>query len=75
MKTKISINQLIFAVSLILIPLITYVVATTLYIVWEMNKVLNPMGFYMPSIVFIVITWAAMVGLLVLVMVKTKQSK
>lgn len=75
MKTKITINQLIFAISLILVPLITYVAATTLYIVWEMNRMLNPMGFYMPSIVFIVITWAAMVGLLVLVMVKVRQSR
>ena len=72
MKTKITINQLIFAVSLILVPLITYVAATTLYIVWEINRMLNPMSFYMPSIVFIAITWAAMVGLLVLVMVKSK---
>ena len=75
MKTKISINQLIFAVSLIIVPLITYVAATTIYIVWEINRMLNPMGFYMPSIVFIVITWVAMVGLLVLVMVKVRKSK
>lgn len=75
MKTKLTINKLIFAVSLILVPLITYVAAVTLYMVWVMDRMLNPMGFYMPSIVFIVITWAMMVGLLTLVMVKVRQSK
>lgn len=75
MKTKVSINQLIFAVSLILIPLITYVAATTAYIVWTMSRMVDPIGSYMTSIVFIVITWSMMVGLLVLVMVKTRQSK
>ena len=72
METKLTMNQLIFVVSLILVPLITYVAAVTLYMVWVMDRMLNPMGFYMPSIVFIVITWAMMVGLLVLVMVKVK---
>ena len=75
METKRTIDQLIFVVSLILVPLITYVAAVTLYIVWVMDRMLNPMGFYMPSIVFIVITWAMMVGLLVLVMVKVRPSK
>jgi hypothetical protein len=75
METKRTIDQLIFVISLILVPLITYVAAVTLYIVWVMDRMLNPMGFYMPSIVFIVITWAMMVGLLVLVMVKVRQSK
>lgn len=75
MKTKLTINKLIFAVSLILVPLITYVAAVTLYMVWMMDRMLNPMGFYMPSIVFIVITWAMMVGMLTLVMVKVRQRK
>ena len=75
MKTKVTINQLIFAVSLLLIPLITYVAATTAYIVWSMSRMINPTGSYMTSIVFVVITWAMMVGLLVLVMVKVRQSK
>ena len=75
MKTKLSIDQLIFAVSLILIPLITYVAYVTIYIVWQMNRIINPMGFFMPSIVFIVVTWVLMVGLLVLVMVKVRRSK
>jgi hypothetical protein len=75
MKTKLTINKLIFAVSLIIVPLITYVAAVTLYMVWMMDRMLNPMGFYMPSIVFIVITWAMMVGLLTLVMVKVRQRR
>ena len=75
MKNKVTINQLIFAVSLLLIPMITYVAATTAYIVWTMSRMIDPIGSYMTSIVFIVITWAMMVGLLVLVMVKTRQSK
>ena len=75
MKTKLTINKLIFAVSLTIVPLITYVAAVTLYMVWMMDRMLNPMGFYMPSIVFIVITWAMMVGLLTLVMVKVRQRR
>ena len=75
MKTRLTINKLIFAVSLILVPLITYVAAVTLYMVWMMDRMLNPMGFYMPNIVFIMITWAMMVGLLTLVMVKVRQRK
>ena len=74
MKTKVTINQLIFAVSLLLIPMITYVAVTTAYIVWTMSRMI-PVGSYMTSVVFIVITWAMMVGLLVLVMVKTRRSK
>ena len=75
MKTKVTLNQLIFAFSLILIPLITYVAATTAYIVWTMSRIVDPVGSHMTSIVFIVITWAMMIGLLVLVMVKARQSK
>lgn len=75
MKNKVTLNQLIFAVSLLLIPMITYVAATTAYIVWTMSRMIDPIGSYMTSIVFIVITWAMMIGLLVLVMVKTRQSK
>lgn len=75
MKTKITINQLIFAVSLILVPLITYVAATTLYMIWVMSSMVNPTGFYILTIAFIIVTWALMVGLLVLVMVKVRPSK
>ena len=75
MKTKVTINQLIFVVSLLLIPLITYVAATTAYLVWSMSRMINPVGSYVTSIAFIVITWAMMVGLLVLVMVIVRQSK
>ena len=75
MKNKVTLNQLIFVVSLLLIPMITYVAVTTAYIVWTMSRMIDTIGSYMTSIVFIVITWAMMVGLLVLVMVKTRQSK
>lgn len=75
MEGKLAVDRLIFVVSLIIVPLITYVAAVTLYMVWVMDKMLNPMGFYMPSIVFIITTWALMVGLLMLVMVKVRQNK